>query len=73
MVETRDDRTPLFLRDLGEVGYAPLVRYGAVTRDGRADEAVIGIVIMLPGANSGQVVAGVRAEVADIQKSLPPG
>jgi cobalt-zinc-cadmium resistance protein CzcA len=38
VVETRDDRTPLFLRDLGEVGYAPLVRYGAVTRDGRDDE-----------------------------------
>ena len=73
VVETRADRTPLFLRDLGEVGYAPLVRYGAVTRDGRDDEAVIGIVIMLAGANSGRVVEGVRAEVAEIQKSLPPG
>ena len=73
VVETRENRTPLFLRDLGEVGYAPLVRYGAVTRDGRADEAVIGIVVMLAGANSGRVVEGVRAEVAEIQKSLPPG
>ena len=72
VVETRDERTPLFLRDLGEVGFAPLVRYGAVTRDGRDDEAVIGIVVMLVGANSGKVVEAVRAEVADIQKSLPP-
>ena len=73
VVETRADRTPLYLRDLGEVGYKPLVRYGAVTRDGRADEAVIGIVVMLAGANSGRVVEAVRAEVDEIQKSLPPG
>jgi cobalt-zinc-cadmium resistance protein CzcA len=73
VVETRADRTPLYLRDLGEVGYAPLVRYGAVTRDGRDDEAVIGIVVMLAGANTGHVVAAVRAEVGRIQKSLPPG
>lgn len=73
VVETREGKTPLFLRDLGEIGYAPLVRYGAVTRDGREDEAVVGIVVMLTGANSGEVVEAVRAEVDEIQKSLPPG
>jgi heavy metal efflux system protein len=73
VVETREGKTPLFLRDLGEIGYAPLVRYGAVTRDGREDEAVIGVVVMLTGANSGEVVEAVQAEVEDIQKSLPAG
>jgi cobalt-zinc-cadmium resistance protein CzcA len=73
VVETREGKTPLFLRDLGEIGYAPLVRYGAVTRDGRDDEAVVGIVVMLNGANSGQVVSAVRAEIDDLQKSLPAG
>jgi cobalt-zinc-cadmium resistance protein CzcA len=73
VVETRDGRTPLFLKDLGEIGYAPLVRYGAVTRDGRDDEAVVGIVVMLNGANSGEVVEAVRAQIDDLQKSLPPG
>lgn len=73
VVETREDRTPLFLRDLGDVGYAALARYGAATRDGRADEAVLGIVVMASGANSQRVVEGVRAEVEEIQKSLPAG
>ncbi|RYZ09737.1 MAG: efflux RND transporter permease subunit [Myxococcales bacterium] len=73
VVETREGTTPLFLRDLGEIGYEALVRYGAVTRDGRDDEAVVGIVVMLTGANSGQVVSAVRAEVEEVQKSLPPG
>jgi cobalt-zinc-cadmium resistance protein CzcA len=71
-IDTRNG-APLFLRDLGEVGYRSLVRYGAVTRDGRADEAVIGIVVMLVGANTKNVVEAVRAEVAEIQKTLPPG
>jgi cobalt-zinc-cadmium resistance protein CzcA len=61
------------LRDLGEVHYAPLVRYGAVTRDGRADEAVIGVVMTLRGADTGKVMDDVRATVADIQKTLPKG
>src|SRR5678816_4096785 len=50
-----------------------IVRYGAVTRDGRPDEAVIGIVMMLRDANSGKVVSDVRDTVLDIQKTLPPG
>jgi heavy metal efflux system protein len=73
VVETRADRTPLYLRDLGDVRYGPIVRYGAVTRDGRPEEAVIGIVMMLRDANSGKVVSDVRDTVADIQKTLPPG
>ncbi len=33
--DQNESGTPLYLRDLGTVQYAPLVRYGAVTRDGR--------------------------------------
>ena len=67
------DRAPLYLKDLGEIHFAPMVRYGAVTRDGRADEAVVGVVMMLRGANSGKVVADTKVQIAEIQKSLPEG
>ncbi|HSO32207.1 MAG TPA: CusA/CzcA family heavy metal efflux RND transporter [Labilithrix sp.] len=73
VVERKSARTPLYLKDLGEIHEAPIVRYGAVTRDGRKDEAVVGVVMMLRGANSRKVVNDVKEAVADIQKSLPPG
>ncbi|HEX7600924.1 MAG TPA: efflux RND transporter permease subunit, partial [Polyangiaceae bacterium] len=72
VIVNRGDRTPLYLRDVATPRYAAKVRYGAVTRDGRG-EAVAGIVMMLVGANSGEVVSNAKAEIADIQKSLPPG
>ncbi|CAN5809524.1 CusA/CzcA family heavy metal efflux RND transporter [soil metagenome] len=72
IVANRGDRTPLYLRDLGAASYAPKVRYGAVTRDGRG-EAVVGIVMMLIGANSGAVVDGAKEELKTIQKAMPPG
>ena len=73
VIERMDGKTPLYARDLGEIVEAPIVRYGAVTRDGRKDETVVGVVMMLRGANSGKVVAHVREAVTEIQKSLPEG
>jgi cobalt-zinc-cadmium resistance protein CzcA len=73
VVERKGGSTPLYVKDLGDIREAPIVRYGAVTRDGRKDEAVVGVVMMLRGANSRQVVNDVKETVASIQKSLPPG
>ncbi len=64
--------TPIRIADIGHVCFAPMLRQGAVTRDGNR-EAVVGMVMMLMGANSRQVVADVKAKIADIQKSLPQG
>ncbi|MFO0738139.1 MAG: CusA/CzcA family heavy metal efflux RND transporter [Labilithrix sp.] len=64
---------PLYLRDLGEIRDAPIVRYGAVTRDGRKEESVVAVVMMLRGAPSGPTVAAIKEAVADISKSLPEG
>ena len=66
------DGTPIYIRNLGEVSFEPLVRQGAVTRDGRG-EAVTGVVMMLIGENSRVVVERVKARLAEIEKSLPPG
>jgi len=66
------DGMPVRVGDLAEVRIGSLTRYGAVTQDGRA-EAVQGLVLGLRGANAREVVANVRARLAEIAPTLPPG
>ncbi|MBX3250181.1 MAG: efflux RND transporter permease subunit [Myxococcales bacterium] len=72
LIETREDGVPVRVRDVARVHLAPLIRQGAVTRDGRG-EVVTGIVMMLVGANGREVVENVKAKIAEIAPSLPPG
>lgn len=72
LVETRGDGVPVRVRDVARVHFAPLIRQGAVTRDGRG-EVVTGIVMMLVGANGREVVQNVKAKITQITPSLPPG
>ena len=72
VVATDERGTPVYLENLGTVEFAPMIRQGAVTRDGRG-EAVVGIVMMLMGANSRTVAEDVHAKVEQIQKTLPAG
>ncbi|MDK2797275.1 MAG: heavy metal efflux system protein [Tepidiphilus sp.] len=58
--------------DVAQVRVGSLTRYGTVTESGQG-EAVQGVVLGLRGANAQQVVAGVRAKLAEIQKTLPAG
>jgi cobalt-zinc-cadmium resistance protein CzcA len=64
--------TPVYVRNIGTLEFAPMLRQGAVTRDGRG-EAVVGIVMMLMGENSRVVVDRVKEKVAQLEKSLPSG
>ncbi|MCA9017092.1 MAG: efflux RND transporter permease subunit, partial [Planctomycetaceae bacterium] len=64
--------TPILVRDVAKVEIAPMTRQGAVTRDGRG-EAVTGLVMMLIGENSREVVAASKERLAQIQKTLPEG
>lgn len=66
------DGTPVFLRDVADVVIGSEVRQGAVTRDGRG-EVVAGMIIMLKGENSKQVVSRVKDAVARIGGVLPEG
>ena len=66
------DGNPVFVRDVAEVKYGSFVRYGAFTKDGKG-EAVGGIVMMLKGENSNDVIKSVKERVKLIQKSLPEG
>ncbi|MCC7540083.1 MAG: efflux RND transporter permease subunit [Deltaproteobacteria bacterium] len=72
LVETRADGVPVRVRDVARLRFAPMLRQGAVTRDGRG-EVVTGIVMMLVGANGREVVQRVKERIARIQPSLPPG
>ena len=71
-IATRSDGTPIFVREIGNVAFAPMVRQGAVTRDGRG-EVVTASVMMLMGANAGEVSARVRAALDELAPSLPKG
>ena len=71
VLESRDG-TPIRIADVARVEFAPMLRQGAVTRDGDR-EAVVGMVMMLMGGNSRQVVADVKKKIAEIEKTLPAG
>ena len=72
VLDMRRDGTAIRISDVADVRFAPMLRQGAVTRDGER-EAVTGMVMMLMGANSRQVVADVKKKIAQIQKTLPKG
>ena len=59
------------IADVAKVHPAPMIRAGLVTRDGQG-EVVTGLVMMLIGENSREVVGRVKEEIARLQKSLPP-
>lgn len=72
VVQAGQGGTPVYIRNIGRTQFAPLVRQGAATRDGRG-EAVTGVVMMLMGENSRVVAQRVRDELEEIKQSLPPG
>ncbi|MFH1435516.1 MAG: CusA/CzcA family heavy metal efflux RND transporter, partial [Pseudomonadota bacterium] len=64
-----EDGTPVFLKDIADIRLGPETRQGAVTREGRG-EVVAGMVIMLKGANSKNVVDAVKEKIPKIQATL---
>ncbi|MGZ8381191.1 MAG: efflux RND transporter permease subunit [Nitrospira sp.] len=66
--------TPVFVRDVADVGIGHAVRHGAVVLNGER-EVVIGTVLMIRGGNARQVVEAVKTKVEDLHQShiLPGG
>jgi len=62
----------VFIKDIATVKTGTAIRYGTFTRNGKG-EAVGGIVMMLKGANSNNVIKAVKERINLIQKSLPEG
>jgi cobalt-zinc-cadmium resistance protein CzcA len=64
--------TPVLIRNVADVRFAPMVRQGFATQDAQG-EIVIGVAMMLIGENSRTVAARVKDRLADIQRTLPAG
>lgn len=66
--------TPVYVRDVAEVSLGEEVRFGAMIKNGDT-EAVGGVVMMLRAGNAKEVVARIKARVAEINAKamLPAG
>jgi heavy metal efflux system protein len=62
--------TPILIRNVASAKFAPMVRQGFASQDGKG-EVVIGIAMMLLGENSRVVVDRVKDRLAAIEKTLP--
>ena len=71
-VKTLNGGTPLYIRDVADVKIGHATRYGAMCLDDKG-EVSGGIVMMLKGANSSEVIKNVKARIAQIQHTLPEG
>lgn len=72
VVKVNKEGIPIQVRDIGIVQEGHAVRYGALTYNTEG-EAVGGIVMMLKGANSSEVIENVKRRVEQIKKTLPEG
>ncbi len=70
VVKSNPNGIPILIKDVAVVQFGSAVRYGALTYNGEVD-AVGGVVMMLKGANSAEVVNRVKDKMLTIQKSLP--
>lgn len=64
--------SPIILKNIAKVQEGHAIRYGALTENGMG-EGVGGMILMLKGANSEQVIARVKERIQQIEKSLPEG
>ena len=63
---------PVLVKDVAVVQIGSDVRYGMFTRNGHG-EAVGGMIMMLKGANSSDVIERVKERIKQVQASLPEG
>jgi len=67
-----NNNIPILIRDVAKVRFGSAIRYGATTKDGKG-EVVSGMVMMLKGENSAEVVKLVKNKVELIKETLPEG
>ena len=72
VLKVSDDGNPVLIKHIAEVRDGAALRHGVITHNGEG-EAVTGVIMMLLGSNSRDVVYAVKDRIAEIQASLPPG
>lgn len=71
VVLSESNGVPVLLRDVAQVRLGGDFRRGSLDVDG--EERVGGVVVMRTGENAREVIRRVRARIAQIEPSLPPG
>jgi len=72
VVKNTTNGTPILMRDVAKVQFGHAIRYGAMTRNSQG-EVVGGIVMMLKGENSNEVISNVKDKIEQIRGTLPEG
>jgi Cu(I)/Ag(I) efflux system membrane protein CusA/SilA len=72
VVRTGAGGAPVTVGDVADVQLGPEIRRGIADLDGRG-EVVTGWVVMRYGANPREVIRGVKAKMAEVQRTLPHG
>lgn len=72
VVKSSSDGSPILISHVAEVRLGAAIRYGALTMAGKG-ELCGGIVMMLKGGNSSEVIENVKQRINEIQKTLPEG
>ena len=72
VLKTTPGGVPVTVGDVGAVKLAPKVRLGAVTHNG-VGETILGVAVMQYGLNASEVLPALKARMAEVQKTLPPG
>lgn len=71
-VVKNENGIPILIKDVATVQFGTAIRYGSVTKDGKG-QAVGGMIMMLKGENSKDVINRVKERITEIEKSLPDG
>ena len=72
IVVKTENNIPILIRDVAIVQFGSTARYGATTKDGKG-EAVSGMVMMLKGGNSAEIVQLVKDRMDEIRTTVPEG
>lgn len=72
LVQSLPDGSPLLIRDIAEVKLGSATRYGAMGYNDKGEVAG-GVVMMLKGGNSSDVIEKVKTRIEEVKKSLPEG
>lgn len=72
VVRTDDAGTPVLIKHIAQVVIGRALPYGVITHNGKG-RAVTGVVMMLLGSNSRDVVHAVGERIESIRRELPPG
>ncbi len=72
VVIKNENNIPILIRDIAEVKFGSAIRYGASTKNGKG-EVVSGMVMMLKGENSAEIIRLAKDQLEKIKKSLPEG